>query len=319
MDKLIVDNPTAVDQRNGVDENDIAKERLLELFHEHRSLLFSIAYRMLGTVADAEDKIQETFLRWQRVSLADIRSPRAFLVTIVSRLCISHLQSAHVQREEYFGQWLPEPILTDRTPGPLDALAMEESLSMGFLVLLERLTPVERAVFLLREVFGYEYEEIGRITELTEVNCRQILRRARKHITDSRPRFEPSPEKQDELLKEFLGVTVNGDMDGLLALLAKDVVLYTDGGGKMTAVPQPIHGATNVARLLSMALKKFAENVVPRCTQINGQPGLIGYINGIAETAVIVDVAEGRIQNIFIVRNPDKLMRVPPLSTEFIC
>lgn len=319
MDKRIEDKPTKDDELSEVDADDSAKRRLLEVFHEHRSLLFSIAYRMLGTVADAEDKIQETFLRWQRVSIADIKSPRAFLVTIVSRLCISHLQSAHVQREEYLGQWLPEPLLTDHDHDPSADLAMEESLSMGFLVLLERLTPVERAVFLLREVFEYEYEEVARITRLTEVNCRQILRRARQHITEGRPRFDPSPAKQDELLTEFLGATVNGDMDGLIALLAKDVVLYTDGGGKMTAVPQPIYGPTNVARLLSMALKKFAENVVIRRTEINGQPGILGYINGIAETAVIVDIAEGRIRNVYIVRNPDKLTRVPLLSTELVC
>lgn len=319
MGELDEGDPTKGDEPGEVDANDSAKRRLLEIFHEHRSLLFSIAYRMLGTVADAEDKIQETFLRWQRVSIAEIKSPRAFLVTIVSRLCINHLESAHAQREEYFGQWLPEPLLTDHDHDPLAALAMEESLSMGFLVLLERLTPVERAVFLLREVFEYEYEEVAGITHLTEVNCRQILRRARQHITEGRPRFDPSPEKQNELLTEFLGATVNGDMNRLIALLAKDVVLYTDGGGKMTAVPQPIYGPINVARLLSMALKKFAQNVVIRRAQINGQPGLLGYINGIAETAVIVDVAEDRIQNVYIVRNPDKLTRLPPLSTEFLC
>jgi RNA polymerase sigma-70 factor (ECF subfamily) len=319
MAKLIEGDSTKDDEPSEVEADDPAQRRRLELFHEHRSLLFSIAYRMLGTVADAEDKIQETFLRWQRVSIADIKSPRAFLVTIVSRLCISHLQSAHVQREEYFGQWLPEPLLTDHDHDPSAALAMEESLSMGFLVLLERLTPVERAVFLLREVFEYEYEEVGRITHLTEVNCRQILRRARQRITEGRPRFDPSPEKQDELLTQFLGATVNGDMNGLISLLAKDIVLYTDGGGKTTAVPQPVYGPTNVARLLSMALKKFAENVVIRRAQINGQPGILGYINGIAETAVIVDIAAGRIQNVYIVRNPDKLTRVPLLSTEFVC
>lgn len=319
MDKLNEDNATRVDEWDEIDENDPAKRHLIRLFHEHRSLLFSIAYRMLGTVADAEDQIQEAFLRWQRVSIADIKSPRAFLVTIINRLCISHLQSAHVQREQYFGQWLPEPLLTDRAYDPSDALAMEESLSMGFLVLLERLTPVERAVFLLREVFEYEFEEIARITGLTEVNCRQILRRARQHITDGRPRFDPSTEKQDELLTEFLGATVNGDMDGLVALLSKDVVLYTDGGGKTTALPQPIYGPANVARLLSMALKKFAGNVVIRRAQINGQPGILGYINGVAETAVIVDIAEHQIRNVYIVRNPDKLTRMPPLSTEFVC
>ena len=319
MDELIEGNPMRDDEQSEVEADDSGERLLLELFHQHRSLLFSIAYRMLGTVADAEDKIQETFLRWRRVSIADIKSPRAFLVTIVSRLCINHLQSAHVQREEYLGQWLPEPLLTDEDHDPSAALAMEESLSMGFLVLLERLTPVERAVFLLREVFEYEYEEVSRITHLTEVNCRQILRRARQRITEGRPRFDPSPEKHDELFTQFLGATVNGDMNGLISLLAKDVVLYTDGGGKMTAVPQPVYGPTNVARLLSMALKKFAENVVIRRAQINGQPGLLGYINGIAETAVIVDIADGRIQNVYIVRNPDKLTRLPLLSTDFVC
>src|SRR5262249_7313254 len=154
--------------------------------------------RMLGTVSDAEDMVQETFLRWQRVSLDEIDSARAFLVTIISRLCINHLQSARVQREEYVGQWLPEPLLTDTASDPAADTAMDESLSMGFLFLLERLTPSERAVFLLREVFDYEYQEIAGITHLGEANCRQILRRARQHITAGRPRFDPSPEKHDE-------------------------------------------------------------------------------------------------------------------------
>jgi len=175
-------------------EEEPLTKRRLELFHEHRSLLFSIAYRMLGTVADAEDMVQDTFLRWQRVSLDEVESPRAFLVTIISRLCISYLESARAQREEYVGEWLPEPVLTGSDADTSAATEIDESLSIGFLVLLERLTATERAVFLLREVFEYEYEEIAEITHLTEANCRQILRRARQHVTEGRPRFDPSPQ-----------------------------------------------------------------------------------------------------------------------------
>jgi RNA polymerase sigma-70 factor (ECF subfamily) len=295
-----------------------AKRRQLDLFYQHRSLLFSIAYRMLGTVADAEDMVQEAFLRWQRVSVSDIDSPRAFLVTIVSRLCINQLQTARTKREEYFGQWLPEPLLTENDPSA--AMAMDESLSMGFLVLLERLNAAERAVFLLREVFEYEYHEIASITRLTEGNCRQILRRARQHITEGRPRFDPTPEKRDELLERFLGATVAGDMDGLISILSNDIVLYTDGGGKASAVPEPIYGPVNVSRLLIMSLKKFApKNLEIRRAQINGQPGILSYANGIAETVIILNIADEHIRNIYIVRNPEKLTRVPPLSTNFVC
>ena len=161
-------------------------------FSEHRSLLFSIAYRMLGTVADAEDVLQDAFIRWQQAPRDEIRSPKAFLVTIVSRLCINHLQSAHAQREEYVGQWLPEPVVTDAASDPTSAMWAGESISMAFLVLLERLNPIERAVFLLREVFDYEYAEIAAAVGRTEANCRQILRRAKEHVQAARPRFTPS-------------------------------------------------------------------------------------------------------------------------------
>jgi len=291
----------------------------LEIFRRHRSLLFSIAYRMIGTVGDAEDMVQETFVRWQSVSLAEIRSTRAFLVTVISRLCINHLHSARVQREEYVGEWLPEPLLTGPDGDPSAALELDESISMGFLVLLERLTPTERAVFLLREVFEYEYEDIAAITRLNESNCRQLLRRARQHVTDGRPRFDPSPQKRDELLERFLRATVSGDMDGLIALLSRDIVLQTDGGGKANALPKPIYGPANVARLLIMALKRFAPaDVVIRRTQINGQPGILGYSDGIAQTALTLNIAQARIRNIYIVRNPEKLRRLPNLSTEFV-
>src|SRR6266542_3091075 len=208
----------------------------LATFNRYRSLLFSIAYRMLGSVADAEDMLQEAFIRWQQAPEEEIRSPRAFLVTIISRLCINQLQSARVQREEYVGQWLPEPIVTDPAADPLAMVRLDESLSMAFLVLLERLTPVERAVFLLREVFEYEYAEIAAALGLSEANCRQIFRRSREHVNATRPRFQASTKKQNDLLNRFLEAVGTADMDGLVALLSKDAVLYADGGGKAIAV-----------------------------------------------------------------------------------
>ena len=201
-------------------------------FDQYRGLLFSIAYRMLGSVADAEDMLQETYIKWQEVTDENIRSPRSYLVTILSRLCINHLQSAQVQREEYIGVWLPEPIITDSGNGPFDLIKVDESISMAFLVLLERLTPTERAVFLLREVFEYEYSEIGSIIRQSEVNCRQILKRARQHITALRPRFEIAKSNHDALLESFLKAIGTGELSGLVALLADDVVLRSDGGGK---------------------------------------------------------------------------------------
>jgi RNA polymerase sigma-70 factor (ECF subfamily) len=289
----------------------------LATFDQYRSLLFSIAYRMLGSVADAEDMLQETYIRWQQTTDKDIRSPRAFLVTIVSRLCLHQLQSARVQREEYVGQWLPEPIVTDPASDPLAILKVDESLSMAFLVLLERLTPVERAVFLLREVFEYEYSEISAVLELSEVNCRQILRRARQHVSKMRPRFAASTRKQNDLLQRFLEAIGTGDMDGLLALLSHDVVLHADGGGKAAAAPNLIRGNSNVARGMLGAFKKFLpRNLVNRVTEINGTPGIISYLHGKPYSAVTLNAIEGRIQAIYIVSNPEKLAHLPGLSAD---
>jgi len=293
---------------------DMAGQDRLKVFHQHRPLLFSIAYRMLGSLADAEDMLQETFIRWQQTSDAEIQSPRAFLVTIISRLCINHLQSARAQREEYFGQWLPEPLATATSTDPTSASRIDESLSMAFLVLLERLTPVERAVFLLREVFDYEYSEIAQIIGQNETNCRQILRRARQHIAQIRPRFDPSPQQRERLLQQFLEASSRGDMEGLLALLSSEIVLYSDGGGKAAAVPNPIYGPENVARFLFGALRKIVpNNLVRRVVQINAQPGIVGYLDGRPYSVLTLDVTDGHIRNIYIVSNPEKLERLPIL------
>lgn len=283
-------------------------ETALAVFDEHRRLLLSIAYRMLGSSGDAEDMLQETFLRWQHASVWEIRHPRAFLVTVITRLCINQLQSARVTREQYFGQWLPEPLLTGATAGAATTPGLDGSLSMAFLMLLERLTAVERAVFLLREVFDYEYAEVAGMVGQSEVNCRQILKRAKEHIAEGRPRFDVSPEQRERLLQQFLEATAQGDMQGLLALLSEDVVLYTDGGGKATAVPNPIHGAERVARFFFGAREKLMpRDVVRRIAEINGQPGVVVYHQGRVFGVLTMDVAEGRVRNIYIVRNPDKL------------
>src|SRR6058998_3374795 len=213
--------------------NDLAKT---SIFERHRGLLFSIAYRMLGSVTDAEDALQDAFIRWQRASGTDVRSPKAFLVTVVSRLCINHLQSARVVRETYVGEWLPEPLVTEPGSDVSEIAQVDESVSMALLLLLERLTPVERAVFLLREIFDYTHAEIAAMLGLNEANCRQLLRRARQHVHMERPRFRASAREQMDLLERFHQAAGSGDMDRLLALLSRDVVMHTDGGGKAPAL-----------------------------------------------------------------------------------
>lgn len=287
----------------------------LATFDQYRGLLFSIAYRMLGSVADAEDMLQETFIRWQQSSEQNVESPRAFLVTIISRLCINHLQSARVQREQYFGEWLPEPIVTDIASDPFGILKIDESLSMAFLILLERLTPVERAVFLLREVFEYDYWEVARIVAQSEANCRQILRRARQHIEALRPRFQTSERKHTDLFEQFLQAVSTGEMSGLLNLLSKDVVLHSDGGGKGVAVPNEVRGADKVARGILGGLQRLVpRNLVRRLGLINGSPGVINYLEGKPHSVLSLEIRDGLIREIFIITNPEKLSHIPPLT-----
>ncbi|HLW52264.1 MAG TPA: RNA polymerase sigma-70 factor [Candidatus Angelobacter sp.] len=291
----------------------ISKESL-DKFNEHRALLISIAYRMLGSAADAEDMVQETFLRWQKATETEVRDPRAFLATVITRPCINELQSARVKREQYFGQWLPEPLLTDATSGTPQLAGIDGSLSIAFLMLLERLAPMERAVFLLREVFDYDYSEVAEMLGQTEANCRQILRRAKQHVAEKRPRFDVSRKQQERLLQRFLHTTASGDMSGLLALLAEDVVLYTDGGGKATAVPNPIYGADRVARFLFGSREKFLpRDIVRRFAEINGQPGIVAYAEGRVFGVLTIDATEAEIRRIYIIRNPDKLAAISNL------
>ena len=287
-----------------------------EVFNRYRGLLFSIAYRMLGSVADAEDMLQETFIRWQRASEEEIRSTRAFLVTVISRLCINHLQSMRVQREEYVGQWLPEPVVTEVNADPFSLLRVDESLSMAFLVLLERLAPVERAVFLLREVFDYDYPAIAQILAKDEANCRKIFSRARQHVAEIRPRFVTPPQQRERLLSEFLQATASGDMDGLVALLADDAVLYADGGGRAPALPNLVHGSVNIARAILGSLNKLVpRNLTSRLLQVNGEPGVVSYLDRRPYSVVTFDVADGRINSIYVVTNPKKLEHLSDLPS----
>ncbi len=292
-------------------------------FTEYRPLMFSIAYRMTGSVSDAEDIVQEAFLRLTRV-LRDgevISAPKAYLATVTTRLAISHLRSARVRRESYVGAWLPEPLIADSEPDPAERAELADSLSMAFLVLLESLSPTERAVFLLHEVFGYGYGEIAGITGKSEPNCRQILARARHHIDEGRaglkgPRFDASREQRDEVARRFFAAAAGGDLAGLLKLLAPDVVMIGDGGGKAWAAAKPLYGAERVARfMLGVARRALKLGARGEPAWVNGQPGVVSYD---AEDRVVnvitFDIADGVVQVIRSVVNPDKLQHLGPVS-----
>ncbi|HEY1013174.1 MAG TPA: RNA polymerase sigma-70 factor [Herpetosiphonaceae bacterium] len=283
----------------------------LELFNQYRPLLFAIAYRMLGSVMDAEDMVQETFLRWER-SAAEIESPKAYLTTAITRLCIDHLGSARMQRESYIGPWLPEPLATANDPGESAALA--ESLSVAFMVLLERLNPTDRAIFLLREAFGYDYGEIAAIVGKSEANCRQIARRARERVHSDRPRFQAPPAQVARLTEAFLHTCAAGDLDGLIAMLAEDATIYSDGGGKVTAARKPISGAEKVARFILGVLEKVKGAVEVRVMSVNGEPSIVMFAGPAPISVLSMHVADDRIEDLYLVVNPDKLahLAAPP-------
>jgi RNA polymerase sigma-70 factor (ECF subfamily) len=282
----------------------------MEAEHELRPFLFSIAYRMVGSVAEAEDLVQEAFMRYQQAD-ATVESPRAYLAAVTTRLAIDHLRSARVRRETYPGQWLPEPIVAET---PADHAEMADSLSLAFLTLLERLSPVERAVFLLREVFGYEYDEIARAVDRTEVNCRQILARARAHVDAGRPRFDASPEQRQALAARFFAACEDGDASTLLELLAEDATVIGDGGGKRPSFPQPVVGRERIARALaSFVARARSMAVVRRPVWVNGQPGAVFYDqDGHVVWVSSLDIVDGKVAAIRSVLNPDKLAHVVP-------
>lgn len=282
------------------------------IFTSARPLLFSIAYRMLGSVADAEDIVQDAYLRWQAALEVDVRDPRAYLATIVTRLSINQLRSARSQRETYVGPWLPEPLVTDHATDPSEPVELAESLSMAFLVMLERLSPLERAVLLLRDVFDFEYAEIGRIVDKSEANCRQLLVRAKKHLGAAETRFDVDRAQAERLMQRFTQAAGAGEIDGMVAVLAEDITLWADGGGKVKgAALRPIHGAEAVARFVAGVLQRFvpAERVM-RAAEINGEPAYIVYASGELLAAMIFHIQHDRIHTIYAIGNPDKLRAV---------
>ncbi len=275
-----------------------------------RPLLTSIAYEMVGAVGDAQDIVQEAFLRFHRAGAEGlaIDSPKAWLSKVVTRLAIDHVRSARVRRETYVGTWLPEPLLTDPTPDAARYVETAEALSMAFLVLLERLSPVERAVFLLRDVFDFGFDEIADIVGKSQDNCRQIAVRARRHIEDGRPRFEASRERREALARRFFEAVGAGTTDGLVDLLAADVVLYTDGGTHGPAFPQPIHGRERVTRIFSGYRPASLGGVEQRVAELNGQPGMV-FLDAEGRTVAVIglDIADGQIIAVRAISNPEKL------------
>ena len=286
-----------------------------EEFQELRPLLFAIAYRILGSVSEAEDAVQDTWLRFE-TSSAQPASPKAFLSAVVTRISIDVLRSARVRREEYVGPWFPEPLLTDPYQDPERSAELADSVSMAALLLLERLSPLERAVFVLREVFAFGFPEVASAVGRSEAACRQLAVRARRHMEAGRPRFEADRKEREELADRFFDAFREGDLDGLRELLAADVHMVGDGGGKSPQLADRIVGAENVVRVLAALVPPFVRiggTVEPH--QVNGQPGAIFRDrDGRVLNTLALDVLDGRIRTIRTVINPDKLGHVGPVG-----
>jgi RNA polymerase sigma-70 factor (ECF subfamily) len=293
-----------MDERDRPDTDDVTR------FEDCRGLLFSVAYRMLGTVTDAEDIVQDAWLRWSAADRSDVEDPKAYLVRIVTNIAIDRLRSAQARRESYVGPWLPEPVLT--SPDVAEDVELAESVSLAMLVVLETLSPLERAVFVLREVFGFSHAEVAASLDRSEASVRQVAHRARQHVTDRRSRFSLDRAEQRRVTEEFLSATVTGDFERLLSLLAPDVVLISDGGGKRTAARRPLVGAEEVARfLVGIGQRPYDgvafEDMSIEVTDVNGVPGVVIRGGGEVLSAMAAEVADGRVHALHLVANPDKL------------
>jgi RNA polymerase sigma-70 factor, ECF subfamily len=291
---------------------------MAESFETYQPYLFAIAYRMLGSAMDAEDMVQETYLRYQATPKDAIRSLKSFLTTVISRLCVDQLHLARRQREEYLGPWLPEPISATealRVATPEERVDMDESISLAFLMLLERLHPIERAVFLLREVFEYDYAEIAAILDKSEVACRQSFSRAKKHLADHQPRFPASPDTHRQLLTSFYQAVQGGDLSALTHLLTEEVTLWADGGGKVNGVAtRPMSGRAAVAAFILESSPVFIStlpgDIQGEIIQVNGQPGLVVRADGRVYSVLTIDIQDGQIHTIRFMANPEKLTRL---------
>jgi RNA polymerase sigma-70 factor (ECF subfamily) len=280
---------------------------MLEVFTEHRKTLFGIAYRMLGRVSEAEDMVQETWLRWQKQDASAIDSPKSWLVATMTRLCIDQLRSARREREEYYGVWLPEPLMETSGAEPDKAAAVSDSLTMAFMMMLESLDPVERAIFLLREVFDYDYADTAAIVGKSEVNCRQIVRRAKAQL-QARPQSNLTPNAQAQrLVEQFIRAAETGQVEELLSMLTEDVAVYSDGGGRVRAAGRPICSADHVSRFLTGIWPKLPQDTEWRTTTVNGRVGALLRSQGDVYGAFAFDVEDLRVQKMYIVLNPEKL------------
>ncbi|MFC9081684.1 RNA polymerase sigma-70 factor [Streptomyces sp. NPDC057062] len=281
-----------------------------EVFEEHRPVLMGVAYRMLGRVSDAEDVVQEAWLRWSRADRDAVRAPRGYLVRITTRLAVDRLRQAQARKESYVGPWLPEPYATDfgdAVPDTAERAVLTDSVSLAVLVVLESLSPLERAVFVLREAFGYPFADIAATLDRSEAAVRQLAIRARRHVDERRPRYEVDPAERRDLTERFLAASVEGDLDGLLRLLAPDVRLVGDSGGRTKAPLRVLESADKVARFMAGVAAKGIEDVSFRFLELNGGTALLVLSGGKPDTVLQVDVVDGLIQCIYIMRNPDKL------------
>jgi RNA polymerase sigma-70 factor, ECF subfamily len=280
----------------------------VEAFQEHRQRLFSLAYRMLSSVSDAQDVLQEAYLRLERQGPDSLDAPGAWLTTVVSRLCLDRLRSAQARRETYVGPWLPEPLMTE--PDPVDRVTLAESVSMAFLIVLESLSPAERVAFVLHDVFGYGHGEVAAVLGRNEVACRQLVSRARRHVRERRPRFEADPDERDRVANAFVAACAGGDVDALLHVLDPDVVLRADGGGVVKAARRPIVGADHVARFL-LGVYRLQRDATAQLAHVNGTRGFIAQRDGRQIAVVALDIAAGRITGVNLIVNPAKLRNVP--------
>jgi RNA polymerase sigma-70 factor (ECF subfamily) len=282
----------------------------VSVFMEYRPLLLGVAYRMLGSASEAEDVVQEAYLRWAAIPDGTADNPRAYLTTAVVRLCLDQLRSARARRENYVGEWLPEPVTSDPLEDGAAAAELADSLSLAFLVMLEELTPLERAAFLLREVFQFDYEEVGAMLGRSAPACRQLVARGKRHVAERRIRFDADRRRSEQVATSFLTACATGDLQGVLSLLADDVIVHSDGGGVVTAGRRPVYGRDKAARFLLGIARKQPEGASLHPTTINGQPGAAVLIADHVFGVVSLDIVDGLIAGVRIVVNPDKLSAV---------
>ncbi|MCR3723272.1 RNA polymerase sigma-70 factor (ECF subfamily) [Streptomyces umbrinus] len=289
----------------------MATDTLTEVFEEYRPVLTGVAYRMLGRVADAEDVVQEAWLRWSGADRSDVREPRGYLVRVTTRLAIDRLRLAQSRKEAYVGPWLPEPYVTDfgaTVPDTAEQAVLADSVSLAVLVVLESLSPLERAVFVLREAFGYPYADIAVTLDRSESAVRQLAGRARRHVEEKRPRYEVDPAEQRDLTERFLAAATEGDIDGLMSLLAPDVRLVGDSGGLAQAPLRVLESADKVGRFIAGISRKGVADASFRFLEVNGGPALVVLSGDKPDSVLQLDVVNGRIQCVYIIRNPEKLL-----------